>query len=74
MSSLRQIIENEAVINLQDVVFRRTDLWEQPDLAMEIAPDIADLFGWSEHKTAEELASLASVLARPTPANAAVGN
>jgi glycerol-3-phosphate dehydrogenase len=30
MSSLRQIIENEAVINLQDVVFRRTDLRRVP--------------------------------------------
>lgn len=73
LSSVAQIIGDEAVVNLQDIVFRRTDLWENPEFAMDIAPEIADLFGWSEHKVGSELVGLASELARPAPANTAVG-
>jgi glycerol-3-phosphate dehydrogenase len=73
LGKVAQIIEDEAAVTLQDIVFRRTDLWEDPQLAMELSPDIASLFGWPEHKASRQMADLASELARPVPADAAVG-
>lgn len=73
LHGLDRIIEDEAAVTLQDLVFRRTDLWETPELAMELAPDLAARLGWNEHKTAGEIAGLASDLAPPAPAEMAVG-
>jgi glycerol-3-phosphate dehydrogenase len=73
LAGLDRIIENESVVSLRDLVFRRTDLWEDPELAMKLAPDLAARFGWNEHKAASEVAGLASELARPAPTDKAVG-
>jgi len=73
LGSLGRIIEEEGAVNLRDVVFRRTDLWENPESAMAMAPEIAGFFGWSEHKTGDELTALASELGRPELAGNAVG-
>jgi hypothetical protein len=40
---------------------------------MAMAPEIAGFFGWSEHKTVDELTALASELGRPQLAGNAVG-
>jgi glycerol-3-phosphate dehydrogenase len=73
LDGLGRIIEDESAVKLQDIVFRRTDLWESPELAMKLAPDLARQFGWNEHKAGNELASLASELAHTAPAETAVG-
>jgi len=65
LESIGQLIVDESAMNLRDVVFRRTDLWERPDLAMWLAPKIGDMFDWSEDKKSAELARLAHELENP---------
>ena len=66
LDRLERIIEDEAAVSLQDLVFRRTDLWERPRLAKDIAAELAVLFKWSEDKKASELSGLAAQLRKPT--------
>ncbi|MCK4821288.1 FAD-dependent oxidoreductase, partial [bacterium] len=48
--ALRSIIQEEAVQHLDDLIYRRTTLWENPKKAFEIAPSICDLFQWDESR------------------------
>jgi glycerol-3-phosphate dehydrogenase len=73
LEGLVGIAEDESVVSLEDIVFRRTDLWETPELAMKLAPDLAARFGLNEHKAAGELERLASGLAGPALTETAVG-
>lgn len=59
---LSRLIAEESVMSLQDVVFRRTDLWEDPATISLLAPRICDLFAWSDEQKATELAGLADEL------------
>ena len=65
IDGIRRIIAEESAMNLRDVVFRRTDLWEKPEIASVLAPRIADCFEWSDEKKDSELADLAMALAGP---------
>lgn len=62
---LGRLVADESPMNLRDVVFRRTDLWESPDLALRLAPKICDSFAWREDRKEAELAALGEELARP---------
>ena len=55
---LRPFILEEAVQHLDDLILRRTTLWDDPDGALEIAQRISGLFDWSDARRIEELARL----------------
>ena len=45
---LAAIIREESVVHLDDLVFRRTSLWENSCAALEIAPVICKFFPWND--------------------------
>ena len=57
--------EEESVVHLDDLVVRRTDLWETPDLAVKLAPSLCSLFSWDDARRATELERLESALRQP---------
>ncbi len=65
LSGIGKLVDDESAANLRDVVIRRTDLWERPELASRLAPKIYELFDWPEEEKLAELAKLAQELARP---------
>lgn len=58
LNRLRSLITDESVVHLDDLISRRTDLWEYPELARELAPSICELFAWDERRRSDELARL----------------
>lgn len=67
LDGIGQLIADESAMNTRDVVFRRTDLWERPELALELAPRISDFFAWPAHRKELELELLARELAPSRP-------
>ena len=65
LEGIGRLIADESAMNLRDIVFRRTDLWERPDLASRLAPEIGEFFNWPENKKTVELAKLAHELEKP---------
>lgn len=55
LDGIGQLIADELAMNIRDVVFRRTDLWERPELALHLAPRIGDFFKWPANRKAMEL-------------------
>lgn len=66
-ATVGKIVKEEAVQHLDDLIFRRTDLWEDPFRAMEVAPTLADWFDWNESRRQREMAHLNELLARRSP-------
>jgi hypothetical protein len=64
---LQSLVKEEAVQHLDDLVFRRTSLWNIPQKALEIAPQICDFFDWDYHRRLGELERLKNAL--PLPKN-----
>ena len=62
LAQLRQLIAEESALNLLDVIYRRTDLWERPAAVSALAPKICDLFAWSDRRKAAEIEGLANEL------------
>lgn len=62
--ALGKLITEESAMNLCDVVFRRTDLWERPQLALRLAPKIGEFFDWSDDRKTLELKKLEQELAQ----------
>jgi glycerol-3-phosphate dehydrogenase len=52
--ALKALIAEEAVLHLDDLVLRRTTLWENPFRAVEIAPLLCRLFSWDGERTKTE--------------------
>jgi glycerol-3-phosphate dehydrogenase len=72
--ALSQIIAEESVQHLDDLVFRRTTLWEDPVATAEAARVLSALFDWGPRRVAEELARLDRALApRATERSARIG-
>lgn len=63
MSGLRTIIEQEAVVHLDDLVLRRSTLWESGNLILQLAEPLCDLFPWDEERKRVELDRLAATFA-----------
>jgi glycerol-3-phosphate dehydrogenase len=61
-AQLLPIIESEMVLHLDDLVLRRTTLWEDPAAAMELAPQLLALFDWDARRADNEISRLASAL------------
>jgi glycerol-3-phosphate dehydrogenase len=58
---LQEIIQNESVLHLDDLVYRRTDLWERMK-ATESLSNLLDLFGWDAIRSHEEVTRLRSIV------------
>jgi glycerol-3-phosphate dehydrogenase len=52
---LRKLIAEEAVIHLDDLVFRRTNIGDDLPVVEKMAPFLCDLFGWDEGRRAAEV-------------------
>lgn len=52
---LRKIIQNESVIHLDDLILRRTNLGDNPEMALKLAPTVADLFDWDAQRKTQEI-------------------
>jgi len=52
---LARIIEDESVVHLDDLILRRTSLGDNPRRALRIAPQVCDLFGWTEERCQDEI-------------------
>jgi glycerol-3-phosphate dehydrogenase len=61
-AQLRKIIEDEMVMHIDDLVLRRTTLWENPTSAMDLAPKLLDLFDWDVRRKRKELSRLRKAL------------
>jgi glycerol-3-phosphate dehydrogenase len=61
-AQLRKIIADEMVVHIDDLVLRRTTLWENPAATMDFAPQILALFDWGERRRREELSRLNKAL------------
>lgn len=55
---IKQKIENESVVHLDDLLLRRTTLGDNPLLALKYAEEICRLFNWDENKTEIEIERL----------------
>ena len=59
---LLPIIESEMVLHLDDLVLRRTTMWEDPAAAMDLVPQLLALFDWNARRADKEINRLASAL------------
>lgn len=55
---LGSLLKEEAVQHLDDLVVRRTDLWNDPPSALQVAPTICKLFDWDQQRRRQEIAKL----------------
>lgn len=63
--TFRSIIEEEAVQHLDDLIFRRTALWENFEELGVIVPEICSAFDWDELRTKEEIDRLEKIKTSP---------
>ncbi|MBE9573021.1 MAG: FAD-dependent oxidoreductase [Proteobacteria bacterium] len=56
--ALQLLIQEESVQHLDDLIFRRTTLWENPKRALWIAPYVCELFEWDDSRCNEEMERL----------------
>lgn len=61
---LRSLIADESVVHLDDLIRRRTTLWDNPDRALALAPALCKLFRWSEEHCKREIHLLKEKLER----------
>jgi glycerol-3-phosphate dehydrogenase len=62
-NALSRLIAEESVQHLDDLVFRRTTLWEDPEGAASAAGELALLCGWAPSRAEEERSRLSLRLA-----------
>jgi len=60
LPGLRSLIEQEAVVHLDDLVLRRTTLWESRVPAAQLAERLCDLFPWDRERRRAETDRLAA--------------
>jgi len=58
------LIKEESVLHLDDLILRRTTLWENPSRSLEIASILCKAFSWSEEKSEMEKGRLKEKLQR----------
>jgi glycerol-3-phosphate dehydrogenase len=59
MGSLKDIAEEESAVHLDDLMFRRTSLGDNPERAIQLASRLCDLFDWDDERCGEEVARVA---------------
>jgi glycerol-3-phosphate dehydrogenase len=57
--SLVQIVQEEAVVHLDDLILRRTSLGDNPARALQVAPQLCDLFDWGPGRCQKEVRRVA---------------
>ena len=57
---MKEIILTESVLHLDDLILRRTSLGDNPQKALELAPQICYLFDWNEDQSKLEIDKLKS--------------
>jgi len=62
--SLEALLARNAVVHLDDLLFRRTDSWCEPDRAIELARAVATVLGWSDAERRDEMDRLSALLGR----------
>jgi glycerol-3-phosphate dehydrogenase len=73
-NALSRLIAEESVQHLDDLVFRRTTLWEDPEGTASAAGELALLFGWGPSRAEQERTRLSLRLATTsTGAGAHIG-
>jgi glycerol-3-phosphate dehydrogenase len=60
--ALANLIAQESVVHLDDLVLRRTTLWEDASGNTEIAPQLCSLFNWDKVRCSQELERLNTAL------------
>jgi glycerol-3-phosphate dehydrogenase len=55
LDQLKKIVENESVVHLSDLIFRRTSLGDHPERAEKILPRIRPIFSWQDLKWEKEV-------------------
>lgn len=56
--ALTKIVETESVVHLDDLIYRRTSIGDNRVRAQKLAAEISYLFGWSEDRRLDEIASI----------------
>ena len=59
---LNAVIADESVMHLDDLVMRRTTLWDSPEKALMLAPKLCSLFDWDQDRSAAETERLRTCL------------
>jgi glycerol-3-phosphate dehydrogenase len=54
-AEMRQLIERESVVHLDDLMIRRTSLGDNPSRATAMGPSLCDLFDWDEERRGREM-------------------
>jgi hypothetical protein len=62
LENLEEIVRSESVVNLQDLVFRRTNLWEHPGNALEASALVGRMFGLDRDQIAAEVTLMKRLL------------
>lgn len=60
--SLGRIVEDEAVVHLDDLVLRRTTLWEHPELVNRSKSILLGLFSWDRLRQEKEIKRLENAM------------
>lgn len=60
--ALRILAAKEAVVHLDDLFLRRTNLWHEPSRVLELAPAALKLFAWDTSRQEEEMSRLCQAL------------
>jgi len=71
LSGLRRLVAQEAVVHLDDLVLRRTTLWESADLTPGMTDALCGLFPWDEIRKGKELDRLAAAFGSMLASSAA---
>lgn len=58
MDQLGNLSKNESVVHLDDLVLRRTNLGDNPERALTLAPALCNLFDWDDTRRAAEIRRL----------------
>lgn len=55
LQTLKQLIEDESVMHLDDLLFRRTSLGDNSQRVLKILPQTRNLFTWTDSRWAQEI-------------------
>jgi glycerol-3-phosphate dehydrogenase len=63
-NELNSLVTEESVQHLDDLIIRRTNLWENPEWSLEVAANMCRLFDWDDSRCDKEISRLKSKLSR----------
>ena len=59
-NDVKALIKNESVLHIDDLIYRRTSIGDNPDRVRALAEEIANLFDWDEQRKQLEVSTLMS--------------